>query len=392
MITVGTPYTLGAATFPVSDVRCQKPLGQFAPWVISQDMTENVTVKDIFFRSWSLRFSERMAIRDPLSFIGRKSLNENVSLVDKKSLNPRRNIHESFSVSDYMNRIDKASIKDRISISDKLPKRFIANKKETVKGADGYSHKALFSRKFAESASVLEWMNKDFYSYKHESFDVSDGKKFKGDKNVFDTLKTFDTFDRKLIFRRWFNETLNVSDSTYKKYLAFYKELSSVLDGYVHNPVGVISEAIIRDGAMSLSEFQDFSSSPAGYSPFVDFVVGDYEYATALFKFQLQKKETSVNPAVTDMSVHVDIDDVFDSGTITLPAAITKVYYNKSYYTAPAVQATPVDGTTAATSVTAYVLSTDKSDDKGRYFEAVIREDDNNNIVAGTIFWSSVGY
>ena len=121
--------------------------------------------------------------------------------------------------------------------------------------------------------------------------------------------------------------------------------------------------------------------------------MGDYEYQRALVRFIIESVAAQAEPILYDAAIHVDIDDINDKGTviITDTEAVTKVYYNKNYYTAPEVQITLRGGNTGTGALTPILISTDLSDAKGRYFEVEIR-DSSWNRAQGTISWTSKGY
>lgn len=334
--TLGPWYT-GEEEFSLTDPRCERPLEEFAPWNYEALFPETVSTGARFGKVRWLIFRELLKAADGL-----------------------------FSQS-------------------------LGVLKEQVITGDTTRHRAFFKRRLREGLSVKSRPSMHTGKRFSEGIAAWDDEQSSFHKQSRETLLLRDPLRQHAAWVRRFSERVTAGENEYAVYKAAYKETVSLLEEQVRSMNGVLSEAIIREGEMTLDQFKDFSSSPIGYAPFVDFRVGDYEYKEALYRFTVEKKELSVNMALHDLVVHVDIPDTNDRGRAVIPAEVTKVYYNKHYYTPPEVVASVVGGTEETGLTIPFVLSTDKEDDKGRYFEILLK-DANGRPAAGTVIWTAKGY
>lgn len=334
--TLGPWYT-GEEDFPLTDARCDRPLAEFAPWLYEASFPETVHAAAYFGKVRSLIFRE------------------------------------------FLQAADAVWSRDHGVL------------RERVTAGDSAHHRASFYRNYAEPLSVGSRPSMHTGKQFFEGVAAWDDEQSRFQKHSHETLAIRDPLRQHAEWVRRFSENLRVSENEYALYRSAYKETVNLIEEQVRSMNGVLSEAIIREGEMTLDQFKDYSSSPIGYAPFVDFRVGDYEYKEALYRFTVEKKELSVKMALHDLVVHVDIPDTNDRGRAVIPAEVTKVYYNKHYYTPPEVVASVVGGTEETGLTIPFVLSTDKEDDKGRYFEILLK-DANGRPAAGTVIWTAKGY
>lgn len=150
----------------------------------------------------------------------------------------------------------------------------------------------------------------------------------------------------------------------------------------------VVSDISIYTGDMTEEEFKKRADTPSGYGAFEEFYVDEYEYKSALVRLTVKAAAGNSVPTLFRVRMVVDIPDTRDRGTAVILAEPTKVYFNQLYYHPPRVAVT-----VKASSQAVYprLISIDKSDEGGRYFEVEILNSAGQNI-AGTVIWKSNGY
>lgn len=109
-------------------------------------------------------------------------------------------------------------------------------------------------------------------------------------------------------------------------------------------------------------------------------------------RLSVEAGSAGAEPAVYDAVIHVDIDDTVDRGTtkITDTSAVTRIHFNKSYYTKPEVAVAIYSGNSKDGIVTPSITAID-SDDAGFYFEVELLKE-NYERTTGSISWTATGY
>lgn len=149
----------------------------------------------------------------------------------------------------------------------------------------------------------------------------------------------------------------------------------------------VISDVSIYTTPMTSDEF-DFwmvEKAPPGYQVFRRYIDGDYEYQESLMKVTLAATNGNT-PQMQGTTMVVDVPDLTDRGTATIPAAETTVNFNKTFSSVQEVVATVKSGTTAAAVDIVSVSTTG--------FNVQLRDPggSGNNLTAGDISWIARGY
>jgi hypothetical protein len=193
---------------------------------------------------------------------------------------------------------------------------------------------------------------------------------------------------------RTFYESFALQENVSKhSVLAPFNESFILNDAIIRASEGVLSDLHIINTPIDFDKFVEMAQSPALYNPFMDFKVGEYEYKDAIVKVKLSTTTQETFPSLVNCTMHVDIPDTDDRGTveITDANAPTKVYFNKFYYNPPEVIVVLRGGNTADGMVTPNIVSTDLSDNEGRYFEVELL-DSYGVRKTGSISWTSKGY
>lgn len=309
---------------------------------------------NVFF---SLRIAENAAVNDGL----RKSIIQAVC--------------EFHGISDELRRDMFARFDDHASLTDKVRRRveFIRSLDEAITAAESTAKSA--NKNVNERLDIIAELAKTVAGL------LTDG------------VEIDDSWRRTANLLRNFDEGAGINDVLIKKFGGRYGEQLAVFDDYVRACGAVLSNIAFQDGELSLADFLKNTKTPPGYDEFAEYKVGDYEYQQALVRLILQSCAAQAEPLLSDVNVHVDIDDVDDRGVVVVEDTSTpvKVYYNKHYYTAPEVNITVKGGNTASGIVMPTILATDGIDGTGRFFLAELR-DTAGNRCTGTFAWVSKGY
>ena len=189
-------------------------------------------------------------------------------------------------------------------------------------------------------------------------------------------------------FRRDFPENAVVTDEVIKTIELLKKDNAALYDAFLEACGGVISNIAITEGDMSLDEFNEATQTAPGYTPFMDFKVGEYEYQDALVRIVINAIAAQTKPSVSNVIMHVDIPDTQDRGTanITDTAAPTRINFTKQFYIVPEVNVNLRGGNTGDGVVTPYITSMDNTG-----FEVQLIND-AGQLVTGLITWQATGY
>ncbi|WP_302490151.1 hypothetical protein [uncultured Dialister sp.] len=250
---------------------------------------------------------------------------------------------------------------------------------------------SFFDRFITEKAKALEAPFKSIYKPFSEDAISKDGEKWFFTKKSKDSLINNDLVDRVWDFKKTLYETAKLSDRKKLNITIHVKENLMGKDlRLAQTAECVLSDISLSHNGMTESEFEKAINKPSGYSQFHEYKVGTYNYQDAIYRLVIRKKSLAANPLVYDYKIHVDIDDVKDRGTLSIPAEETKVYFHRTYYTTPDVVVNVVGGAGDGI-VIPTITETDGEDDNGRYFKVILKGA-SGKAVAGIITWNSTGY
>ena len=211
---------------------------------------------------------------------------------------------------------------------------------------------------------------------------------------VNEDIALTDSYTKKFIASKLFQEEVDLAEFDSRHIGLNSHESMALYDALIRAANGVLSNIGISDTAMSLDDFKRAIGQPSGYSSFMDFKVGEYEYQEALVRLIMGTSVMQSQPTASSVVLHVDIPDTDDRGIveITDTTGPTKVYFNKYYYNPPEVNVTVKGGNAANGVLIPSIVSTDKIDDAGRYFEVELWNENWTQRKSGIISWFSKGY
>lgn len=84
----------------------------------------------------------------------------------------------------------------------------------------------------------------------------------------------------------------------------------------------IVSDMFTSAQALTLDDFRNMlnNQAPVGFSPFQQFVAGDYEYDKALYRISMNSTSGD-RGIITKLQVDVDVPDMMDRGRVTITPA-----------------------------------------------------------------------
>lgn len=318
--------------------------------------------------------------------------------------------YESTAISDDLLRHNELNRTENAIVGDTAYKTFVTNHKDGIINGDVLLNgsaialseslksgiymypKNIFDKLFKDSVGTSETVYKSIYERSYENVNVrSEKSSAESDIIYYERSNIRSHKADEWLIDRSFSHDCKLADAGYRSPTIREEEAISMDEWrLMPNAIGVLSDIHLTKTAMTAKDFEKISNKPSGYTAFSEFKVGEYEYKDALYRLDIQRVNAANNPIVYDYKVHVDIDDVKDRGTATIPAEETKVYFNRTYYTEPDVVVNVISGT-GGDIIIPFITSTAGKDDKGRYFTVILKTRDGTP-VKGKISWNSNGY
>ena len=182
-------------------------------------------------------------------------------------------------------------------------------------------------------------------------------------------------------------EAFSVADRASTAVVHLDLEQLEVLDLVLRASEAVIADLAFRSTPLDAEGFAALvaESRPLGYGPFRDLTPGDYEYARALLRLALEAPSTTGSRVtLAEARLNIDVPDVRDRGTMTVPIGGTVVPFSRSFNAPPEVQAAFKGGAVLAVPQIGTITTTG--------FQLSLINPDTLASVAGNASWSAEGY
>ena len=152
----------------------------------------------------------------------------------------------------------------------------------------------------------------------------------------------------------------------------------------INNEESVILEiSTIQSSSSGLSsDFSNYLS--VGFSEFVGFSNGDYNYHEAIIKVSINNKSLDNPLRIFKSTVNIDVEDLVETGESDLSATTVQIDFNRSFHVAPTVVATVIAGV-GERGIVEIVETTST-------FFRVRVVDTNGVIVASKVSWNARGF
>lgn len=206
--------------------------------------------------------------------------------------------------------------------------------------------------------------------------------------NVSESINTAESFAKGIT--KLINESWTTADGLTKTYTLQPVESINTVDAYVRKPNAVFSNMLITVGDLQQSAFDDLvdNGKVIGYDRFRNFIPGNYTYQTALFRVILESVN-SYRTRIDSLSLTVDLPDINDAGTVTIPASAATtgvvVTFNRTFTIIPQITLTLKGGTVIGIPQISGTPTSTK-------FTAIIISPSTGAGIAGVLTWAAHGY
>ena len=185
------------------------------------------------------------------------------------------------------------------------------------------------------------------------------------------------------------DETLGVGEGLVKGLSQAFSESVELHSFQRATPYMAASDLGIYNVAMSRTAVEEFirSRAPIGYSPFRDFVAGEYKFQKAYINFLYKPLDgADAQLSLAEAKITADVPDKTETnaGTVTNAATGLSVTFTVGFAIPPRVVVTPISGTTPIVAV----LSTQPTTTGF----TVKLFDLSGTAVTGSFFWTARGY
>ena len=336
--------------------------------------------------------NEDVSVDDELSreAVWERTLAETITVMETywDVIQFRVNVSESFSITDDETNSVVKGVNVTLHIEDKVPKSVVKFLPITIFVQEDFFRKTKMFRKLEETVHVAELAGKHPSVHFEEMFGIVDFFTKMFTKNCLQTITVAELFQRTFSAKRLFAETVAFNEVLEKHPEINKEEVLSVRDTILQASNAILNNIFARHGEITtLEDFEKLVNQAPGFTEFIDFKVGEYDYEEALVKIAVRSKMEQGKPTVNNLTMHVDIPDTDDRGTavITDASDVTRVLFNKHYYNPPEVNVMLKGG--AGTDVlTPYITTITTT-----YFEVEIRNSSLSR-VTGSISWFAKGY
>jgi len=263
----------------------------------------------------------------------------------------------------------------------------LADRRQTLALAETYVDYINFILSVAENLALGEIAAKNTRHPEAEGLDFGEARTGFPAKNSAEPLALADALERLTAFRRDLPEMVALTDTEAKMSACLSTEAFALADALLRHANAVLADLAVRSTPLDEAAFRDLVATrgPLGYGPFRDLAPGDYEYRKALIGLLLAAPVTGERVAIADAVFNVDVADVRDRGTASVPVTGGTVAFNRGFTEPPEVQVTLKAGATPALPEITAITTTGFD---VQLFDAA----DGVSLVAGTVSWSALGY
>ena len=314
---------------------------------------------------------------------------EAFSVDDGISKEPKPTLADGFAVTDDETSRFLKGIPVALNIAENVPKSIIKPFSAMIFVEDEFLRKAKSIRRVAETIHLAEVAGKHYEAHYEDFFSIVDFFYRMFTANVDETISVAEVLSRSFSAQRVFAEQVAFAELLGRHTEIKKEDLIVVRDTILQASNAVLNNIFARHGEITkLEDFEKLVNQAPGFTEFIPFKVGEYDYHEALVKIAVRSKADQGKPTINNLTMHVDIPDTDDRGTanITTTTDVTRVLFHKHYYNPPEVNVVLLGGNTGSGVLTPYITTVTKT-----YFEVEIRNASLNR-VTGSISWFAKGY
>lgn len=377
---IGAPYKWTDGKFAWRGVR--KTWKNFGPVRYDARAEEGLLVLEDAGREvlYTIAFEEYAKLRTETGKTPHKNHEEGLELAEALTTNRRffRAIVETALISEVVGKKLQRSFTDRLAVKAEERKTPQKNVVEQTRLQEALEK--AYVKHEAETLAAAENLSKCPHKHKEDAIAVFEETSKAFAKDVAEAVLLAETLLKEVRYYREKTDSLRLKPEETKKLTKHLRDDIKIAEAYLRNANAVLSDLYYSNKPISFDEFRKLET-PVGFAPFRDFVIGDYSYQEAIFRMILQGPVTSGRPLATDWTLNVDVPDISDRGTCTIPAAGARVKFAKRFYAAPEVHVAVRGGLGATPEY--------EVDVEG--FTIKLRKADGTT-VEGVISWQANGY
>jgi hypothetical protein len=130
-------------------------------------------------------------------------------------------------------------------------------------------------------------------------------------------------------------DSFTMSDSMTRKIKRFVTEtFLDISDGDEESSAVILYDVELEDYALSDSQRDEYMNkdTPLNYTPLRPLIPGEYEYKNAIVGIQMSLPPVEGRFGIIGSTLHVDVPDTIEKGTLTLGEAPSTVKLKKKFY------------------------------------------------------------
>lgn len=393
-----TPFGWSEANFDWGSARADKPWAEMGKCSFLLSVGEGITVAERSEKRCvkEMRDAAKVAIRIGKSytpvFVERiKAADETANVINKAPF------QETFKVSGSNNRQYLKTAKDSVKITDSNKKTINKKTYSNFKFIDGYTDYIKFLIRHYETIAFAERVPKNIDYPLADKFKITANYSKHAGKNSSDTISFADSTlygmaqalyeplvvgerlaktDSKYLaekpvtvsgktaqkvnfyrllgdglcltdkvrctnkFQRTLSEQFRLADLISKRAIMPKHESFEMWEAFPRSANATIGDLEFYNTVLTETEFlaQDV---PLGYTPWKEFIAGDWTYQKALFKLAIKNTGTQGNPVINNWQLNIDVPDVYERLAVSVPAqANYRIDFNRRFYSVPDVAVT----------------------------------------------------
>lgn len=377
---IGAPYKWSDGKFAWKGVR--KTWRNFGPVRYDAVNEEGLLLLEDAGREvlYTIAFEEYAKLRAEEGKTPHKNHEEGLELAEALVTERRffRAIVETAMLSEVVGKKLQRSFTDRLAVKAEERKTPQKNAVEEAKLQEALEK--AYVKHEAETLALVSDLSKCPHKHKEDAIAVSEETSKAFAKNTAEAVLLAEKQLKEVRYYREKTDSLRLKPEETKKLTKHLRDDVKIAEAYLRNANAVLSDLYYSNKPISFEEFKKLET-PVGFAPFRDFIIGDYSYQEAIFRMILQGPVTSGRPLATDWTLNVDVPDISDRGTCTIPAAGARVKFAKRFYAVPEVHVAVRGGLGA----------TPEYDVDVEGFTVVLRKADGTT-VEGVISWQANGY
>lgn len=367
-----------------------KALDALPTSAFTKSLSEAVVVSDAASAGVTKNTSEALVVTDAIAHSLSKSILEAIAVIEMFSnvAQYHLNVIETVAFVEALGGNYSKKLAESLSIAEARSGKITKNVSELIAVAESFGRVVQFYRNIAEALGCSDKIGSVLPPHDaSESFSVEDALTHLIEHRPMETLSFAELLEKN--HSQALNETLTIKDSEKKTYTMKVSEALNLIETYMRKANAVFSNMVVSEGDMDQRTFMNAVDSGAvvGYEPFHDFIPGDYSYQKALFRVILESVNSD-RARLNQLSVTVDVPDVFDRGQVVIDAAHAAagvaVTFGRQFHMVPEVTLTLKGGTVLAIPDVLNPTSTG--------FTAKLKDPTTGNGVAGTLTWAAHGY